>query len=83
MKKSVYFVFGSLFTISMFLTIWAFEVADLWRGYNGLGGEVFTVALPLILVWKIVSIAEQNERILLKRLKRLQEQEKERSRISS
>ena len=83
MKKSVYFVFGSLFTISMFLTIWAFEVADLWRGYNGLGGEVFTVALPLILVWKMVSIAEQNERILLKRLKRLQEQERERSKSLS
>lgn len=76
MKKSVYFIFGSLFTISMFLTIWAFEVADLWRGYDGMGGEVFTIALPLILVWKMVSIAEQNERILLKRLKRLQEQEK-------
>lgn len=71
MKKSTYFVLGCLFTLSIGLMIWAFDVADMWRGYNGTGGEVFTIALPLILVWKIISTAEQTETEKNKEIQRL------------
>ncbi len=73
MKKSTYFVLGCLFTLSIGLVIWSFDVADMWRGYNGTGGEVFTIALPLILVWKIISTAEQTEADLLKRINQMKQ----------
>ena len=73
MRKSTYFILGFLFAFSLGLVIWAFEFADMWRGYNGTGGEVFTIALPLIFAWKIVSIAEQTENALMMEIQKLKQ----------
>ena len=43
--------FGGLLVVSILLVVWCFEYADTFRGYNSTGTEVFTIALPLTLVW--------------------------------
>lgn len=45
------FWFVVLFIVSIMLIPLAFEIGDFERGYNAVGGEVFTIALPF-LVWK-------------------------------
>ena len=74
MKKTSYFILGILLTLSIIVVPWAFEIADTARLYNSTGGEVFTIALPLMLAWKIVSIAERKEDWYKKKIKKLQEQ---------
>ena len=62
MKKSRYFIYGCLLTVSIFLVIFAFELADLTRGYCATGGEVFTIALPLLIFkWRLWTV-EQNKK---------------------
>lgn len=53
MKKG--FLFGVILTLSILAVVWCFEYADATRGYNAIGGEVFTIALPLWIVWKKIS----------------------------
>ena len=74
MKKSTYFIMGCLLSISIMVVPFVFEIADVYRGFDATGGEVFTIALPLMLVWKIVSTAEQNENWYKKKIKKMQEQ---------
>ena len=57
MKKG--FWFGVALTLSILAVVWCFEYADATRGYDAIGGEVFTLALPLILVWKKMSTMGQ------------------------
>ena len=49
------FWFGAFLTIAILLVVRCFEYADAVRGYNSTGGEVFTIALPLYIVWKKIS----------------------------
>ena len=51
MKNLNNFWFGIILTLSILAVIWCFDYADNWRGYNSTGGEVFTIARPLTLVW--------------------------------
>ena len=60
------FWFGVFLTIAILLVVRCFEYADAVRGYNGTGSEVFTIALPLYIVWK--KISEMGRKI--QRLKR-------------
>jgi hypothetical protein len=66
MKLNVFwFVF--LFILSIMLIPLIFQVADLERGYNATGGEVFTIALPyLVLKWRIWTV-EQIEKEKMRR----------------
>ena len=52
-KKNLFnnFWFGVVLTFSILSVVWCFEYADTFRGYNSTGTEVFTIALPLTLVW--------------------------------
>ena len=61
MKKSIYFAYGCIVTLSIFLMIFAFELGDNLRGYNAVGGEAFFVALPLVIMWSMITTAEQRE----------------------
>ena len=79
MKKSRYFIYGCLLTVSIFLVIFAFELADLTRGYCATGGEVFTIALPLVLVWEMLSTAERVEQEKDKEIQRLRNLSKQKS----
>ena len=47
------FYFGLFMGLCPWLISWAFEYADRYRGYNSLGGEMFTLLLPvLIVMWR-------------------------------
>ena len=52
MRKTGYFWFGFTLTLSILAVVYCFEYADSARGYNSTGSEVFTIALPLWIVWK-------------------------------
>ena len=65
MKKYTLYIFT--FSISVCLAILAFNAAYSFRGYSALGGEVFTIALPIaILTDWIVSIWKSHKRKQLK-----------------
>jgi hypothetical protein len=51
MKRLNNLWFGALLTLSILFVVWAFTYAQDFRGSNAVGGEVFTIALPLTLVW--------------------------------
>ena len=55
MKKLDNFWFGIILILSISAVIWCFSYADNCRGYNSIGGEVFTIALPILVVWKKIS----------------------------
>ena len=55
MKKSNIFGFGVALTLAILAVVYCFEYADAVRGYNSIGGEVFTIALPLYVVWMKIS----------------------------
>ena len=74
MSKATYFVCGCLFTLSIVLIAWSFEVADAVRGYNATGSEVFMIALPLMLISRMLSMAERNEKKLKNQLKKERQQ---------
>ena len=58
------FGFGIVLTLSILAVIMCFEYADSIRGYNATGGEVFMIALPLMLVHsKITKMAGKIERL--------------------
>ena len=62
MKKG--FWFGVILTLSILAVVWCFEYADATRGYNSTGGEVFTIALPLYIVWKkLTTMGRQIEKL--------------------
>ena len=47
---------------AIFFVAFCFKYADNVRGYNATGGEVFTIALPLlILKWRLWTV-EQNKK---------------------
>lgn len=47
------FYFGLLMGLCPWVISWAFEYADNFRGYNSLGGEMFTLLLPIfVVVWR-------------------------------
>jgi hypothetical protein len=52
MKKLNNFWFGAMLTLSIVFVVWCFGYADEVRGFNSTGTEVFTLALPLLIVWK-------------------------------
>ena len=63
-KTSGFFWFGVALTLSILAVVYCFEYADATRGYNSTGGEVFTIALPLIPVWnKLKTMGGQIERL--------------------
>jgi len=45
------FLFGLFLGISLMSIPLSFAYADLERGYNAVGGEVFTTALPIFVLW--------------------------------
>ena len=58
------FWFGVILTIAILLVVRCFEYADAVRGYNGTGSEVFTIALPLWIVWKkLTTMGQKIERL--------------------
>lgn len=50
MKKLNNFWFGVSLTLAILFVVLCFEYADNMRNYNALGSEVFTIALPLMIV---------------------------------
>ena len=56
------FWFGVILTISILLVIRCFEYADAVRGSNETGVEVFTIVLPLLIVFNQISKLEQKIR---------------------
>lgn len=72
MKLNVFwFVF--LFILSIMLIPLFFQVADLERGYNATGGEVFMIALPyLVLKWRVWTVEQTKKTRATKRLKQVQ-----------
>ena len=65
MKNS--FWFGVVLTASILVVVWSFRCADILRGYDAIGGEVFTIALPVFIVWNKLS-EQERERQRLKLL---------------
>ena len=53
------FWFGVILTISILLVVRCFEYADMVRGSNETGAEVFTIVLPLLIVFNQISKLEQ------------------------
>ena len=51
MKIRNNFWFGLLLGVSVMLIPLSFLYADLERGYNATGGEVFMIALPILVMW--------------------------------
>jgi hypothetical protein len=50
------FWFGFLLGLCPFIINWAFDYALLERGYNSIGGEFFTLFLPVLIIqWRILS----------------------------
>lgn len=61
MKKTGGFWFGVALILSILFCIWCFEYADNFRGYNSTGGEVFMLALPLMIVQNKLKMVGQNK----------------------
>jgi hypothetical protein len=60
MKRLNNFWFGVLLVLSVLIVIWAFDYARDVRGYGAIGGEVFTIALPLLIVrWKLWTVEQE------------------------
>jgi hypothetical protein len=56
------FWFAVFLTASIFIIAAAFNLGDLERGYDALGGEVFTLALPFLVIrWREWSIEKALE----------------------
>lgn len=73
MKKTSYFWFGVWLTASIALTIWCFEYADATRGYNSIGGEVFMIALPLMIVFNKINKLQEKLNRKSQYIKKLEE----------
>ena len=59
MKKSTFFIFGCLLSITILIVPFVFEMADACRGFDATGAEVFMLALPLGIAWTMIVSAEQ------------------------
>lgn len=59
MKK---IIFITTFALSIYIVFFCFKMADMERGYNSTGGEVFTAALPLWIVRKELQTMGQKKR---------------------
>lgn len=55
------FIFGFALACSLFVVVWAFNYADVERGYNSTGSEVFTIALPFLIVTLKMWTVEQTK----------------------
>ena len=64
--KNKDFIFGVILTFSILFVGMCFVYANRMRDIPSMGGEVFTIALPLYVVWK--KISEMGQKI--QRLKR-------------
>ena len=64
--KNKDFIFGAILTLSILLVGMCFVYANKMRDVPSLGGEVFTIALPLYVVWKRLTTMGQE----IQRLKR-------------
>ena len=54
--------------LSFIIIIIGFELADAHRGYNAIGGEVFMLALPLLMIYgKIVEMQNKIDRLTQQR----------------
>ena len=53
------FWFGVFLTIAILLVVRCFEYADVVRGSNQTGAEVFTIVLPLMIVFREMSKLER------------------------
>ena len=53
------FWFGAILTLSILLVVRCFEYADAMRGSDQMGAEVFTIVLPLLIVFNQISSLEQ------------------------
>lgn len=62
MKKISGFLFVASLILSILFVFWCFNYADSVRGYNALGGEIFTIMLPLWIVTNKISALKQNKR---------------------
>ena len=75
MKKLNDFWFGVLLTLSIFVVAYSFKYADAQRMTNSeIGGEVFTIALPLLIAkWKLWTV-EQGKKANRMKIKQLSHQ---------
>lgn len=74
MKKLNDFWFGVLFCASICLVCYCFIIANAQRESVTVGGEVFTIALPLLVAkWKLHTV-EQEKSQCRKTIHRLNEQ---------
>lgn len=54
------FYFGLLMGLCPWIISWSFEYADRCRGYNSIGGEMFTLLLPIfIVIWRNWTVEKQ------------------------
>lgn len=52
------FWFGVILTLSILISCYAFQIAYVTRGGYGIGGELFTIALPLTVVFNKILMLE-------------------------
>lgn len=56
------FWFGVLLALSIMIIPLAFQIGDIERGFDALGGEIFAVALPFLVIrWREWSIEKALE----------------------
>ena len=66
MKKILFF---AVFFLSVGFCVMNFKVADATRGYNATGGEVFTIALPLWIMYQgIKTVRAKRKKIYMSKL---------------
>ena len=68
------FLFGIVLTASILFVIWCFDYADATRGYNATGGEVFILALPLMIAFQKISNLEEKINRKNKYIKKLEQE---------
>jgi hypothetical protein len=64
------FWYGFFLATSLFVVVWSFVAANSFRGNGYVGGEVFMVALPLMVIqWRDWTVEqEKKERRMRRRL---------------
>lgn len=63
------FLFGFLLGLTPLIIQKAFMLADLERGFNATGGEVFTIALPLLIVqWRLWTVEQNRKKYIHKKI---------------
>lgn len=73
MKKYKSWIFWALITASIFFCCWSFRIASGERVVNSaIGGEVFTIALPLWLISKKIEAMTRANKHLRKKVTQLE-----------